>query len=113
MELRFHASTVTELDTGVLPQQVELAAMIDLPEEVLTAFGVATAMAMVVSYALDGRHCRWIAVFAAGCAATAVYGALTGAWISVVLEAVWAAIAINRYRRTSVAFDPTVGSAAE
>jgi hypothetical protein len=34
MELRFHASTVTELDTGVLPQQVELAAMIDLPEEV-------------------------------------------------------------------------------
>lgn len=67
-------------------------------QPVLTAFGVLAAITMVVSYAFDGRHRRWIAVFATGCAATALYGALTGAWIFVVLESIWAVIAINRYR---------------
>ncbi len=66
---------------------------------VLTAFGVLAAVTMVTSYALESRAVAWIAVFAVGCAATAVYGALTGAWIFVVLESVWAAIAIHRFRQ--------------
>lgn len=55
-------------------------------------------MTMVGSYALEDRGPRWIAVFAVGCAATALYGALTGAWIFVVLESVWAVIAVMRFR---------------
>ena len=64
----------------------------------LTAFGVVAAATMVGAYALEDRGPRWIAVFAAGCAATAVYGALTGAWIFVVLESVWAVVATVRFR---------------
>ncbi len=65
---------------------------------VLTAFGFVAATTMVVSYALEGRDRRWIAVFAVGCAATGIYGLLTSAWIFAVLETVWAAIAIHRFR---------------
>lgn len=65
----------------------------------LTAFGVVAAATMVGAYALEPRGDVWIAVFAAGCAATALYGALTGAWIFVVLETVWAAVALARFRR--------------
>ena len=63
----------------------------------LTVFGVIAAATMVASYALEDRHRNWIAVFAVGCAATAVYGVLTGAWIFVVLETLWAAVATRKY----------------
>jgi hypothetical protein len=36
-------------------------------------------------------------VFAIGCAATALYGALTGAWLFVVLEVIWAGVALRRF----------------
>lgn len=65
----------------------------------LTAFGVIAATTMVVAYARENRHHYWIAVFAVGCAATAVYGLLTGAWIFAVLETLWAAVATNKYMR--------------
>lgn len=64
---------------------------------VLTAFGVVAAATMVGAYALESRGAVWVLVFAVGCAATAVYGALTGAWLFVVLETVWAAIAVRRF----------------
>lgn len=63
----------------------------------LTLFGVAAAATMVISYALEGRGARWIAVFAAACAATAVYGVASGAWVFAVLEAVWSAVALRRF----------------
>ena len=63
----------------------------------LTAFGVVSAIVMVVSYALEDRDRRWIAVFAAGCLSTAVYGVLSEAWIFAVLESVWSVIAIRRF----------------
>lgn len=63
----------------------------------LTAFGVVAAATMVGAYALESRGPVWIAVFAGGCAATALYGALTGAWIFVVLESVWAVVAMRRF----------------
>jgi hypothetical protein len=65
----------------------------------LTIFGVVAATTMVVSYALEKRHHLWVAVFALGCAATAVFGVLTEAWIFAVLESVWAVIAIRRFLR--------------
>lgn len=63
----------------------------------LTAFGVIAAGAMVLSYALEARSARWIAVFAVACAATAVYGVLTEAWIFAILESGWAVIATRRF----------------
>jgi hypothetical protein len=75
----------------------------------LTIFGVAAALTMVVSYGLEPRGPRWIAAFAAGCAATAVYGVLTGAWIFAVLESVWTVLAIKRLRAARAA-NPLVAS---
>lgn len=63
----------------------------------LIAFGVVAATTMVVSYALESRGAIWIAIFAAGCLATAIYGVLSGAWIFAILETVWAAIALQRF----------------
>ena len=64
----------------------------------LTAFGVVAASTMVISYALESRREIWIAVFAGGCLATAVYGVLTEAWIFAGLESIWAIVAILRFR---------------
>ncbi len=73
----------------------------------LTVFGAAAASIMVVSYALEERHVRWIAVFALGCAATAFYGFLTQAWIFAALESVWAIIAVRRYQQQPAAVNGT------
>lgn len=54
----------------------------------LTAFGLVGATTMVTAYALEDRSAIWIAVFAVGCAATAVYGVLTGASIFAALETI-------------------------
>lgn len=64
---------------------------------VITVFGIAAAATMVIAYALEHRGAKWIVVFAGGCAATALYGIFTGAWIFVVLETLWAAIAVRRF----------------
>lgn len=53
---------------------------------------------MVVSYAVEDRHRLWIAVFAVGCAATAIYGVLTEAWIFAGLETIWAVVAAHKFR---------------
>lgn len=63
-------------------------------------FGVIGAVTMVVAYALEARANIWIAVFALGCIATAAYAVITEAWIFVVLELVWAAIASRRFYLT-------------
>lgn len=68
-------------------------------EPLLTAFGVIAASVMVTSYALEDRHRYWIAVFALGCAATAVYGVLSGAWVFAVLETIWAGIAVRKFQQ--------------
>ncbi len=68
-------------------------------EFVITAFGVVAATTMVGAYALEGRGRGWIAVFAVACVATAVYGLVTEAWVFAALEAVWAGIAAQRFRR--------------
>ena len=70
-----------------------------LPKDlvVLTAFGVASAVVMVVAYALESRGPTWIAIFAVGCASTALYGILTQSWIFAGLEIVWSALAVRRF----------------
>jgi uncharacterized membrane protein YeaQ/YmgE (transglycosylase-associated protein family) len=63
----------------------------------LTVFGVVAGTVMVVSYGLESRGAGWVAAFAVGCLGAAVYGALTGAWVFVVLELVWAGLAVRRF----------------
>jgi hypothetical protein len=64
----------------------------------LTAFGVVAAAAMVTSYALEARDRRWIAVFSVACFATSIYAIATGSWLFAILEFIWAAIALRRFR---------------
>lgn len=53
---------------------------------------------MMLVYALERRHRGFVLVFACGCLLSSAYGFLAGTWPFGVVEAVWAAIALNRYR---------------
>ncbi len=64
----------------------------------VTVYGVVALSFMMGMYALEHRHRRYIAAFAAGCLLSSSYGFLSGAWPFGVVEAVWAAIAVRRYR---------------
>jgi hypothetical protein len=68
----------------------------------LTAFGVLAATAMVTSYALESRDHRWIAVFSVACLATSIYAVVTDSWLFAILEFVWAAIALQRFRTSNM-----------
>ncbi len=63
----------------------------------LTVFGVVAGTVMVVSYGSESRGAGWVAAFAVGCLGAAAYGALTGAWVFVVPEFVWAGLAVRRF----------------
>jgi hypothetical protein len=39
--------------------------------------------------------------FACGCALSSVYGFLSGTWPFGVVEAIWAGVALNRFRRSA------------
>jgi hypothetical protein len=66
----------------------------------LSAFGLFSVTAMLIFYALE-RRSRWcILGFAAGCASASVYGFLQGAWPFGAVEAIWAAVAVQRWRGT-------------
>lgn len=65
----------------------------------LTVFGVVAVTAMLVSYALEDRHAGYVLVFSAACALASLYGFLQGAWPFGVVEAIWAFVALRRWRR--------------
>jgi hypothetical protein len=64
----------------------------------LTIFGLFAVTAMLVSYSLDKRSHWFILAFAASCGLGSVYGFLQGAWPFGVVEAIWAVVAIQRWR---------------
>ena len=66
----------------------------------LTAFGAIAVTFMMLMYALEHRHRRFVLAFACGCALSSSYGFLAGTWPFGVVEAVWALIALHRYRTT-------------
>ena len=66
----------------------------------LTAFGAAAVTFMVCMYALERHHRRYILAFACGCALSSVYGFLAGTWPFGVVEAIWAFVALKRYRQS-------------
>jgi hypothetical protein len=65
----------------------------------LTLFGLFAVTAMVVCYALEERSPRFVLAFAGACALASAYGFLQGAWPFGVVEALWSAIALHRWRR--------------
>jgi hypothetical protein len=66
---------------------------------VLTVFGAIAVTFMMVMYAFERRHPRFVFGFACGCLLSSAYGFLAGAWPFGVVEVIWAAIALRRYQR--------------
>ena len=66
--------------------------------DALSLFGLLAVSAMLVTYALEDRSHWYILAFAAACALGSIYGFLQGAWPFGLVEAVWAAVALRRWR---------------
>ncbi len=64
----------------------------------LTIFGLVAVTLMLVFYALEGRSPHYILAFAGACALGSTYGFLQGAWPFGVVEAIWAGVAVWRWR---------------
>jgi hypothetical protein len=67
----------------------------------LTVFGACAVTFMMLMYALERRGPRFILAFACGCALSSVYGVLAGTWPFGIVEAIWALVAVQRYRSQS------------
>lgn len=68
----------------------------------LSAFGLFAVTLMLVFYALEERSPWFIVAFAGACGLASAYGFLQGAWPFGVVEAIWAAVALARWRRRTV-----------
>jgi hypothetical protein len=64
----------------------------------LSAFGLFAVTLMVVCYAFENRSPWVVLVFAVACGLGSIYGFLQGAWPFGLVEAVWAVIALMRWR---------------
>jgi hypothetical protein len=64
----------------------------------LTLFGLFAVTIMLIFYALEDRSAWYILAFAGACALGSVYGFLQGAWPFGFVEAIWAGVAVRRWR---------------
>jgi hypothetical protein len=67
----------------------------------VTIYGVFAVIFMMLMYALERRHRLFILAFAAGCLFASLYGFLSTAWPFGIVEAIWAAVAVARFVRTT------------
>jgi hypothetical protein len=65
----------------------------------LTIYGVVALAFMMTMYALEGRRRGYVHAFSCGCVLASSYGFLSGAWPFGVVEAIWALVALRRFRR--------------
>lgn len=65
----------------------------------LSIFGLLSVSAMLLFYALEPRGPRYVLAFAAACALSAAYGFLQGALPFGLVETVWTAVALRRWRK--------------
>ncbi len=65
----------------------------------LTVFGAASVAAMMIFYVLESRRRVFTLAFAMACFAASTYGFLAGTWPFGVVEALWGAIALVKWRR--------------
>jgi hypothetical protein len=66
----------------------------------LSIFGFFSVCIMLVCYALEHHHPRYIFGFSIACLLGSVYGFLQGAWPFGIAEAIWAFIAFRRWWKT-------------
>lgn len=66
--------------------------------DALSLFGLAAVTAMLVFYAAEDRSAWYSLAFAGACTLGSIYGFLQGAWPFGLVEAIWAAVAVNRWR---------------
>jgi hypothetical protein len=66
--------------------------------DTLTSFGLVAIVLMLTFYALENRTPWFVLAFAGACALASVYGFLSGAWPFGVVEAIWAVVALQRWR---------------
>jgi hypothetical protein len=64
----------------------------------LTLFGLLGVTAMLVCYALESRSPWFVFGFAIACVWASVYGFLQGAWPFGIVEAIWAIVALRRWK---------------
>jgi hypothetical protein len=67
----------------------------------LTVFGLFAVLSMLVCYALEKRSHWFTLAFAGSCALGSTYGFLQGAWPFGLVEAIWAIVALHRWRQIS------------
>jgi hypothetical protein len=67
----------------------------------LTAFGAAAFTVMMFMYALECRGRAFVLGLRLWVSLSSAYGFLAGTWPFGVVEAIWAAIAVRRYRAGS------------
>ena len=65
----------------------------------VTWFGLFAISFTLICYLLESRSHWWVLAFAGGCLLSSAYGFLQGAWPFGVVEAIWAVIAADRWRR--------------
>lgn len=66
--------------------------------DVLTLFGLLAVSLMLVFYALENRSAWYVLAFSGACVLASTYGFLQGAWPFGVVEAIWALVALQRWR---------------
>jgi hypothetical protein len=66
--------------------------------DALTALGLLAVTLMLIFYALEGRSPWYILAFSGACALGSIYGFLQGAWPFGLVEAIWAGVAVWRWR---------------
>jgi hypothetical protein len=66
--------------------------------DTLSLFGLTAVTAMLIFYALEDRSPWYSLAFAGACALGSAYGFLQGAWPFGLVEFVWTAVAVNRWR---------------
>ena len=69
----------------------------------LTSFGLIAVSLMLVFYTLEDRSVWFILAFAGSCLLASAYGFMQGAWPFGVIEAIWAGVAVARWRQQLLA----------
>jgi len=66
--------------------------------DALALFGLVAVTAMLIFYALEDHSPWFILAFAGACVLASAYGFLQGAWPFGIIEAIWAGVALHRWR---------------
>jgi hypothetical protein len=71
--------------------------------DALTWFGLIAVTLMLSFYALEERSPWFILAFAGACLLASAYGFMQGVWPFGAVEAIWAGVAVMRWRRRTAA----------